>query len=72
MGLKKIVAIVLILAGVAALAIGKFHYTKDKNEVELGPLKLQAKQQEEVKIPVWLGAGLVLVGAGILVFDRKR
>jgi len=68
MNFYTVVAILLILAGIAGLVYGQFSYTKETHEAQVGPLELSVKDQKTVDIPVWLGAGAVVVGAGMLVF----
>ena len=67
----KILAIVLILAGIAGLLYGKFSYTKETHEAKLGSLELSVKEKETVNIPVWAGIGAIVVGGALLVFRRK-
>ena len=57
----KLVAIVLIVAGVLGLAYGSFSYTKDTTVVKLGPLEVSAKQKETVNVPIWAGEALDLI-----------
>ncbi len=73
MNFTKIVAILLLVAGTASLAMGSFSYTKDKTVLKIGSLEVQAKEKEEVSLPVWLGVGAIAVGGLLLVFGgRKR
>ena len=64
----RILAIVLIVAGVLGLVYGSFSYTKDTHEAKLGPLELSVKEKEAVNIPQWVGVGAIIVGAILLVF----
>jgi TRAP-type C4-dicarboxylate transport system permease small subunit len=66
----KIVATLLIAAGVVALVYGGFTYTKSTHDTKIGPLELSIKDQETVNIPVWAGVGSIVVG-GLLLFTRK-
>ncbi|CAM5786846.1 hypothetical protein [Rhizobacter sp. Root404] len=68
----KLVAIVLIVAGVLGLAYGSFSYTKDTTVVKLGPLEVSAKQKETVNVPIWAGVGAIVVGGLLLVLGGKR
>ena len=68
----KLVAIVLIVAGVLGLAYGSFSYTKDTTVVKLGPLEVSAKQKETVNVPMWAGVGAIVVGGLLLVLGGKR
>ncbi len=68
----KIVAMVLIVAGILALAYDSFSYTKETHEAKIGPLELSVKEKETVNIPVWAGVGAVVVGGILLVVRVKR
>jgi len=68
----KIAGAVLILAGVLALVYGGFTYTKETHDAKLGPIELSMKEKEHVNIPVWAGAGAVLLGGGLLFFGGKK
>jgi len=68
----KVVAIVLIVAGVLALVYGSFSYTKETHEAKIGPLELSVKEKETVNIPVWAGVGAIVVGGILLVVRLKR
>jgi drug/metabolite transporter (DMT)-like permease len=69
---RQIVALLLIVGGVLALAYRGFSYTKETHEAKIGPLELQVKEKEYVTLPVWLGAGAVVVGAALLVTGKKK
>ena len=43
MSTVKIIAIALIIGGTLGLAYGKFSYTKDTHEAELGTIELSVK-----------------------------
>ena len=68
----KILAIVLLLAGVLALVYGGFSYTKETHEAKLGPIELTVKDKQTVNIPVWAGVGAIVVGSGLLLFAKKK
>jgi uncharacterized membrane protein len=68
----KIVAIVLIIAGVLGLAYGKFSYTEETHDARIGPVELSVKDKETVTIPVWLGIGAIVIGAGLLLAGGRR
>ena len=72
MNSTKIIAIVLIVAGAAALAFGGFSYTKDSETANLGPLSLTVKDKRQVNVPVWAGVAAIVVGAGLLLVPQKR
>jgi hypothetical protein len=72
MNAVKMVAIVLIVAGVLGLAYGSFTYTKDTHEATLGPIKLSVKDKETVNVPVWAGVGAIVIGGALLLFGSKK
>ena len=71
MNAMKIVGIVLIVAGVGALAYGGFSYTKETHKAEIGPLKLSVQEKEQVNVPQWAGIGAIVVGVVLLVLPSK-
>ena len=68
----KMVAIVLVVAGVLALAYGGFSYTKDTTQVKLGPIELSVKEKKTINVPVWAGVGAILIGGALLLFGAKK
>ncbi len=68
----RIAGLVLIIAGALGLAYGGFSYTKDTHEAKIGPLELSIKDKETVNVPVWAGAGAILVGVVLLVVRSRR
>ena len=71
MSALKIVAIILILAGIAGLVYGKFTYTKATHEAKLGPLDLSVKEKKTVNIPLWAGVAAIVAGGLLLVVPRS-
>ena len=72
MNALKMVAIVLIAAGVLALVYGGFTYTRETHDAKLGPLELSVKDKETVNIPVWAGVGAIVLGGGLLLVGGKK
>jgi heme/copper-type cytochrome/quinol oxidase subunit 2 len=66
----KIVAVVLIVAGIAGLVVGKFTYTQATHEAKLGPLDLSVKEKKTVNIPLWAGVAAIVAGGLLLVVPR--
>ena len=67
----RIVAIVLIAAGVLALAYGGFTYKKETHDVRVGPVGIAVTEKKRMDVPVWAGAALVVVGTGLLLMKKK-
>jgi hypothetical protein len=68
----KIAAVVLILAGVAALAYGGFTYTTRKKAVDLGPVQIETKSRHTVPLPPLLGVAGILIGGALLFVGGSR
>jgi hypothetical protein len=68
----KILAVVLIIAGVLGLLYGKFSYTKETHNAKLGPLELAVKDKETVHVPTWLSLAAVAGGVVLLLVGKKR
>ncbi|MDI1231451.1 MAG: hypothetical protein PSV18_08275 [Methylobacter sp.] len=72
MNTVKIVAIMLIIAGVLGLVYDRFSYTKETQEAKLGPLELTVKDTQTVYVPVWVGIGAIVAGGGLLLFSGRK
>lgn len=68
----RIVAIVLIVAGILGLAYGGVSYTRETHQAKLGPIELSVKEQETVNIPMWAGIGAIVIGGVLLVAGRGK
>lgn len=67
----RMIAIVLLAAGVLALAYGGFSYTRQTHDAKVGPLEISVSEKQRVNVPVWAGVVLVVAGAGILLTGKK-
>lgn len=72
MSAVKIVAIMLIIAGILGLVYGSFSYTRETQQAKLGPLELTVKDTETVNVPVWAGVGAIVAGGGLLLFAGRK
>jgi LPXTG-motif cell wall-anchored protein len=72
MGKQTMAAIVLMAAGVFALAYGGFSYTKKTHQAEIGALHLSVDETQRVNVPAWMGLGALVAGGLLLVAGRKR
>src|ERR1035437_7249069 len=68
----KGLAVILIAAGVLALAIGGFSYTKETHEAHHGSLDFSVKDKQRVNLPVWAGVGAIVIGAGLLLTPIRK
>jgi uncharacterized membrane protein YidH (DUF202 family) len=71
MNMQKMLAILLLVAGVLGLAYGGFSYTKTTHQADVGSLHLSMDETRHVNVPVWGGIGLILVGGLLLAVGRR-
>ena len=65
-----ILGVLLIVIGIAGLAIDNISFTERKTIVDAGPLKVTADEQRTIPIPTIAGIVAVIAGAGLLVMGR--
>ena len=68
----RLIGLVLLVAGIAGLAVGTFEYTRKKDVVKLGPIEVQAKDKETVTVPPLAAAGVAAVGLVLALAGRKK
>ena len=66
-----IVGIILIVLGVVALAYQGITYTTHDKVVDLGPLKVEKKEEKTIPLPPIRG-GAALVGGIVLLIASSR
>lgn len=67
---RKILGVVLILAGVLGLAYGGIRYTSGFRSLDVGVTVLSWRRWDTLHVPVWAGVAAVVAGA-YLLFHRK-
>jgi TRAP-type C4-dicarboxylate transport system permease small subunit len=68
----RIVAILLIVAGILILTYGGFTYTKSTHEAKIGPVELSVRNQHTVNVPMWAGTGAIVLGGILLLLPISR
>ena len=68
----KMAGIALIAAGILGLVYGSFSYTKETHDLKIGSLELSMKDKETVNVPVWAGAGAIVIGGVLLLVPLKN
>lgn len=72
MGPTRIVAIVIVVAGVLALAYGGFSYTSKDTAAKLGPVEIKVEKENRVNVPMWAGVAAIVVGGLLFVGAGRR
>jgi hypothetical protein len=72
MNVTRIIGLILIVAGIAALGTGGFSFTKETHQLKLGPVELSVKEKQKVNFPIWAGVAAIVVGGALLVFGGKK
>ena len=67
----KLIGILLIVFGVAALATGGFSYIKREKAVDLGPLKVETEQRKTIPLSPIVGLASVAGGIALVVVGGK-
>ena len=67
-----IVGIVLVIAGIVALAYGGFSFTTTETVAEVGPLKLEKEKTRSLAISPMIGAAAVVAGVVLVVVGARR
>ena len=72
MNMQRVLAILLIAAGVIGLAYGGFTYTKTTHEAQIGSLELSVQEKETVDVPLWAGVAAIVAGGALLLFGARK
>jgi len=72
MNALKVMGALMLVVGVLAMGIGGFDYTQERTAFRIGPVQLDVKEQKHVNLPLWAGAALALLGAGVLVLSGRK
>lgn len=67
----KLIGILLIVVGIAALAMGGFSYTKREKAIDLGPLEVTTEQHKTIPLSPIVGLAAVAGGIALVVVGAK-
>ena len=68
----KVVALVLIVAGILGLVYGGFTYTKETHQAKIGPIEMSVNEKQTINVPVWAGIGAIVLGGGLLLVGSRK
>jgi uncharacterized membrane protein YidH (DUF202 family) len=66
-----IIGIVLIVLGIAALAMGGFTYTDREKVLDLGPIEATAEQQKTIPLSPIAGGAAVVAGVVLVLVGAR-
>ncbi len=68
----SIAGIVLIIAGIVALVLGEFSFTKRETVLQVGDATLEAETKESIPLPPIAGVAAVVAGIVLVVVGYRR
>jgi UDP-N-acetylmuramyl pentapeptide phosphotransferase/UDP-N-acetylglucosamine-1-phosphate transferase len=72
MGMSRVAALVLIVAGILMLGYPMLSYTTREKVVDVGPIQVTKDKEHAVPLPPILGGVALVAGIALLVADRRR
>jgi uncharacterized membrane protein YidH (DUF202 family) len=66
-----IIGIVLIVLGIAALALGGFSYTDREKVLDIGPIEATTEERKTIPIPAVAGGAAVVAGVVLVIAGAR-
>jgi drug/metabolite transporter (DMT)-like permease len=66
------IGVLLVVAGVVALAVRSFSFTTQEKVVDVGPIHATADQEHDVYLYPAAGIAAILVGGALIVVGRRK
>ncbi|HET7511213.1 MAG TPA: DUF3185 domain-containing protein [Chthoniobacterales bacterium] len=66
-----IIGIILIVAGIIALAYGGFSFKEHKKDVDIGPVQIGHTEKHSVPIPPIAGGAAIAAGIVLVIVGRR-
>jgi multisubunit Na+/H+ antiporter MnhC subunit len=70
--MRKILAVLLIIGGIAALATPYFTYTEKERVVDVGPIEIDTETEKTIPIPQIAAIAAIIIGIGMLAMGNNR
>lgn len=68
----RVAAVALIVAGVLAVAYGRFYWMRETQTARIGPIRMAVIERRTVNVPVWAGLVGIAAGVGLLLWGGTR
>ena len=72
MNTKMVIAVFLIVLGVAAFAFQGINYTTREKAVDLGPIQVTTEKTRTIPLPPIIGVIALVGGIVLLIAEKKR
>jgi len=70
--MSKTLGLLLIVCGICGLVYHQFTYTSKVDKGKVGPVEVVVDEKSTVNIPVGAAVGTIVVGAGLLIFQKRK
>ena len=67
-----VVGIVLLIVGLAILALPAITYTDRETAVDIGPIEVETERERQIALPPVLGVVAAASGVALMVVGRRR
>lgn len=64
--------IVLLIVGLAILALPVISYTDRETAVDIGPIEVETEREKQIALPPILGIATAASGVALIVVGRRR
>jgi len=72
MNAARILAVILMVAGIVGLLYGNFTFTKETHDIKVGPLEMSVAEKQTVNVPAWAGVGAIVAGGVLLLYASRK
>jgi len=66
------IGVLLVIAGIAALAVRSFSYTTKEKVLDVGPIQATADQEHDVYLYPAAGIAAIVIGGVLVVVGRRK
>ncbi|MDO8300115.1 hypothetical protein [Lacisediminimonas sp.] len=71
MNALKVIAVLLIAAGLFGVVRGGFSYVTQTHKAEIGSMHFSVDEKQRIDFPLWASIGAIVAGTVLLVTARK-
>ncbi|NOT42082.1 MAG: DUF3185 domain-containing protein [Alphaproteobacteria bacterium] len=69
--MRRLLAALLIIGGIAALATPYFTYTEKERVVDVGPIEIDKTETKTIPIPQIAAVAAIIIGLGMLAMGGR-